>query len=43
MLNQVKDVYASLQKHKVRYITIGGIAAILHGVPRTTADKMNAL
>ncbi len=38
MLNQLRGVYSSLQKHKVRYLTIGGIAAILHGVPRTTFD-----
>lgn len=38
MLNQWRGVYASLQKHKVRYVTIGGVAAILHGVPRTTFD-----
>jgi len=38
MLNQLRGVYASLQKHQVRYVTIGGIAAILHGVPRATFD-----
>jgi hypothetical protein len=38
MLNQLRGVYASFQKHKVRYVTIGGVAAILHGVPRTTFD-----
>lgn len=38
MLNQLRGVYSSLQKHKVRYVTIGGVAAILHGVPRTTFD-----
>ncbi len=38
MLNQLQGVYASLQKHQVRYLTIGGIAAILHGVPRATFD-----
>ena len=38
MLNQLRGVYSSLQKHNVRYITIGGVAAILHGVPRTTFD-----
>jgi hypothetical protein len=31
-------VFASLQKHKVKYVTIGGIAAVLHGVPRATFD-----
>jgi hypothetical protein len=38
MLNQLRGVYASLLKHKVKYVTIGGIAAILHGVPRATFD-----
>ena len=34
MLNQFRDVFASLQKHEVKYVVIGGIAAVLHGVPR---------
>lgn len=38
MLNLLKDVFASLQRHKVRYLVIGGIAAVLHGVPRATFD-----
>jgi hypothetical protein len=38
MLNQLRGVYSSLQKHNVRYVTIGGVAAILHGVPPTTFD-----
>jgi hypothetical protein len=38
MLNRLQDVFASLQKHEVKYITIGGIAAVLHGVPRATFD-----
>jgi len=38
MLNLLKEVFASLQRHKVRYIVIGGIAAVLHGVPRATFD-----
>jgi len=38
MLNQLKDVFASLQNHKVKYIVIGGIASVLHGVPRATFD-----
>ena len=27
-----------LSKHKVKYVVIGGIAAVLHGVPRATFD-----
>lgn len=38
MLNLLKDVFASFQRHNVRYIVIGGIAAVLYGVPRATFD-----
>jgi len=38
MLNQLKDVFASFQKHNVKYVAIGGIAAIMYGVPRATFD-----
>ena len=38
MLNRLLDVFASFQKHKVKYLVIGGIAAVLHGVPRATFD-----
>jgi hypothetical protein len=38
MLNRLLDVFASFQKHKVSYLVIGGIAAVLHGVPRATFD-----
>jgi hypothetical protein len=38
MLNQLKDVFSSFQKHDVRYLVIGGIAAVLYGVPRATFD-----
>ena len=36
MLNRLLDVFRSFQRHDVKYVVIGGIAAILHGVPRTT-------
>lgn len=36
MLNQLKDVFLSFQKHEVKYLVIGGIAAVLYGVPRAT-------
>jgi len=36
MLNRLARVFASLNSHEVRYVVIGGIAAILHGVPRAT-------
>lgn len=38
MINRLQDVFASFQKHQVKYVVMGGIAAILHGVPRATFD-----
>lgn len=38
MLNQLRDVFRSFQKHDVKYVVIGGIAAVMHGVPRATFD-----
>ena len=38
MLNRLRDVFASLENHEVKYVVIGGIAAVLHGVPRATFD-----
>ena len=38
MLNQLRDVFVSFQKYEVKYVVIGGIAAVLHGVPRATFD-----
>ena len=38
MLNRLQGVFASFQSHNVRYVVIGGIAAVLHGVPRATFD-----
>ncbi len=38
MLNRLQDVFRSFQRHDVKYVVIGGIAAILHGVPRTMFD-----
>jgi hypothetical protein len=29
MLNRLQDVFASLQTHEVKYVVIGGIAAVL--------------
>lgn len=31
-------VFRSLSIHEVRYLVVGGVAAIVHGVPRTTFD-----
>ncbi len=38
MLNRLLDVFASFHRQKVKYLVIGGIAAVLHGVPRATFD-----
>ena len=38
MLNRLQDVLRSFQRHEVKYVVIGGLAAILHGVPRATFD-----
>jgi predicted nucleotidyltransferase len=38
MLNRLRDVFKSFQKNDVKYVVIGGIASILHGVPRATFD-----
>ena len=38
MLNRLQAVFASFQSHDVKYVVIGGIAAVLHGVPRATFD-----
>jgi hypothetical protein len=38
MLNRLTGVFESFQRHNVRYLVIGGIAAILYGVPRATFD-----
>jgi hypothetical protein len=38
MLNQLQGVFASFQRHDVKYLVIGGIASVLYGVPRATFD-----
>lgn len=38
MLKQLRRVFASFQENDVQYVVIGGVAAILHGVPRATFD-----
>ena len=38
MLNRLRDVFSSFQQNQVKYVVIGGIAAVLHGVPRATFD-----
>ena len=36
--NDPKDIFAGLNRARVRYLVVGGIAAIFYGVPRTTFD-----
>ena len=38
MLNRLQGVFASFHRHDLKYVVIGGIASILHGVPRATFD-----
>lgn len=38
MLDRLQSVFASFQKNRVKYLVIGGIAAVLYGVPRATFD-----
>lgn len=38
MLDRLRDVFASFERNDVRYVVIGGVAAVLHGVPRATFD-----
>ena len=38
MINEYLKLYKSLNKNKVKYIIIGGVACIIYGVPRTTLD-----
>ena len=38
MLNRYRDVFASFHSNECRYVVLGGIAAILYGVQRTTFD-----
>ena len=37
-INQVVRVFGLLNRHKAKYLVIGGIAAGIHGVPRNTKD-----
>ncbi len=38
MFDRLQAVFASLRSHDVRYVGIGGVAAVLHGVPQATFD-----
>lgn len=32
------DLFSAFERHRVRYLLVGGLAMNLHGVPRTTMD-----
>lgn len=38
MINRLTGIFSHLERHKVRYVVMGGIAVVLHGVPRATFD-----
>ena len=38
MLQRLQAVFECFERREVRYVVIGGIAAVLHGVPRATFD-----
>lgn len=38
MLNRYRDVFKCFRCRGVKYVVIGGIASVLHGVPRATFD-----
>ncbi len=38
MINRLTGLFASFQKYNVKYLVIGGIAAVLYGIPRATFD-----
>ena len=38
LLNRLRSVFASFASYDVRYVVIGGIAAVLYGVARATFD-----
>lgn len=38
MLSRLRNVFKCFESNDVHYVVIGGIAAVLHGVPRATFD-----
>ena len=37
-MQRLERIFRTLNENEVRYVLIGGLASILHGVPRTTVD-----
>jgi hypothetical protein len=38
MFSNLHRVFSCFHEHNVKYVVIGGVAAIIHGVPRLTLD-----
>ena len=38
MIEAYKNICIQLNRHKVDYLVIGGVAVIAHGYPRSTGD-----
>ena len=38
MAGRPQEIFATLERHEVRYVLVGGVAAILHGAPHVTTD-----
>jgi hypothetical protein len=38
MLDRLQGVFRSFERHDARHVVIGGVADVLHGVPRATFD-----
>jgi predicted nucleotidyltransferase len=38
MVRELEDLLAALERNKVRYLLVGGLAVMFYGVRRTTAD-----
>lgn len=38
MASDIETIFAALAEAHVRYLAVGGVAVVLHGVPRFTAD-----
>lgn len=37
-VSEYEEIFRALGKARVRYLVVGGVAVMLHGVPRVTAD-----
>ena len=35
---ELEEIFKKLNENNIKYLVVGGLASILYGVPRTTAD-----